>query len=381
MATPDRRPRNLNRLAASSPRKFHPYSKQIRKGVNETFDRIYACVYGHCAGDAVGLLTETLSKSEARKRYREVYKNLEFIHKKIVSDVHRRKWLIGEWTDESDMMILILQTIIMNKGEVKPRYFARCLMEWAEKGFPELDDVCGNGLCPQIKAVISHPQFSEEPQKASEILWRDSGKLTATNSALSRTAILGTLKYNAIGTVIKNTLDICNITHPDPRCRASCVALTTTIAILIQRNDRQIKKSGSYNVEAVVDESFIYASKLLGTYEEVKELKRAMHPSSLKELKLDEPGRANYTYKTLGAGYWALRQKNFREAIQDIVLEGGDADANAAVAGALLGCKLGLGAIPRSWRENLAHKEWLDSLMDRYFDIHEGRHLKKETTL
>lgn len=46
-----------------------------------------------------------------------------------------------------------------------------------------------------------------------------------------------------------------------------------------------------------------------------------MHPSSLKELKLDEPGKANYTYKTLGAGFWALRQKDFREAIQDVVLE------------------------------------------------------------
>ncbi|XP_062593715.1 ADP-ribosylarginine hydrolase Tri1-like [Saccostrea cucullata] len=379
MATPTRRPRNLN--SSLTPRKYHPYSKQIRKGVNETFDRVYACVYGHCVGDAIGLLTETFSKTEAKKRYREVYKSLELIHKKIVPDAHRRKWLIGEWTDESDMMILILQTIVMNKGEVNAHYFARCLMEWAEKGFPELDDICGNGLCPQIKAVISHPQFSEEPEKASEIMWRDSGKLNATNSALSRTAILGTLQYHTIGTVIKNTLDICNITHPDPRCRASCVALTTTIALLLQRNDRQIKKSGSYDIEAVVDESFTYASKLLVTYEEVKELKRAMHPSNLKDLRLDEPGKTNYTYKTLGAGFWALRQKNFREAIQDIVLEGGDSDANAAVGGALLGCKLGLSAIPRSWRENLIHREWLDILLDRYFDIHEGRHIKKETTL
>ena len=55
--------------------------------------------------------------------------------------------------------------------QVKPRYFARCLMEWAEKGFPELDDVCGNGLCPQIKAVISHPQFSEEPQKVKLLVF------------------------------------------------------------------------------------------------------------------------------------------------------------------------------------------------------------------
>lgn len=40
-------------------------------------------------------------------------------------------------------------------------------MEWSEKGFPELDDVCGNGICPQIKAVISHSQFSEEPEKVN----------------------------------------------------------------------------------------------------------------------------------------------------------------------------------------------------------------------
>lgn len=54
-----------------------------------------------------------------------MYKNLEYIHKKIVSDIHRRKWLIGEWTDESDMMILILRTIIMNKGEVIQRKYTQ----------------------------------------------------------------------------------------------------------------------------------------------------------------------------------------------------------------------------------------------------------------
>lgn len=53
------------------------------------------------------------------------------------------------------------------------------------------------------------------------------------------------------------------------RCQASCVALTTTIALLVQKNERQIKKSGSYDVEAVVDESFTYASKILVTYAEV----------------------------------------------------------------------------------------------------------------
>ena len=45
--------------------------------------------------------------------------------------------------------------------------------------------------------------------------------------------------------------------------------------------------------------------------------------------------------------------------------QGGDADSNACVAGAMLGCKLGLEAIPQSWREGLLHKEWLDQKIAR----------------
>lgn len=39
----------------------------LRKEVNRVYDQIYAIVYGHCVGDAIGLLTETLTKEEAKK--------------------------------------------------------------------------------------------------------------------------------------------------------------------------------------------------------------------------------------------------------------------------------------------------------------------------
>ncbi len=42
---------------------------------------------------------------------------------------------------------------------------------------------------------------------------------------------------------------------------------------------------------------------------------------------------------------------------EDVRLEGGDADTNAAVAGALLGARFGVKDIPL---------EWLESLRDRY---------------
>ncbi|XP_052085314.1 ADP-ribosylarginine hydrolase Tri1-like [Mytilus californianus] len=362
-------------------RKYQPYTRALRKEVNRVYDQIYAIVYGHCIGDAIGLLTENLTREEAKKKYKEVHNKLEYVHKKILPDVHRRKWVIGDWTEESDHMLLILQSILSQNGEVDPLDFSRKLMEWNEKGFPELNDVCGLGTCPQVKSVISHPQFSEEPKKAAEIVWRDSRNMYATNAAVARTSVIGFHHYNNFGQVIKHTLDICNTTHSDPRCHASCVAVTTVMSLLLQRNERHIKKDGSYNLTGVTEEAFRYASRLLPSYDQVKELKKYMFCETLKALELDEQCKSNYTYKTLGAAMWGLRQKDFRQAIQDIVMEGGDADANAAVAGALLGCKLGIQAIPRTWIDQLGNRLWLDNLLDRYFDILEGRRTTKETTL
>ena len=45
--------------------------------------------------------------------------------------------------------------------------------------------------------------------------------------------------------------------------------------------------------------------------------------------------------------------------------QGGDADTNGAVAGALLGCKLGASALPATWLNELKYKDWLDGHIDR----------------
>lgn len=46
-----------------------------------------------------------------------------------------------------------------------------------------------------------------------------------------------------------------------------------------------------------------------------------MKCSDLKQLKLDESGKIGYTFKTLGSGFWALKQNDFRKAITKIVLQ------------------------------------------------------------
>ncbi|KAK7102754.1 ADP-ribosyl-[dinitrogen reductase] glycohydrolase-like [Littorina saxatilis] len=363
--------------------RFSPY-KVMHREARRIYDRIFATIYGQCVGDALGLLTENLTKEECKKVYGGVSSKLELVHRKLRQDAHRARWPLYHWTDETDQMILLLQSLIANRGLVVPKDFSRRLLEWSDNGIPELSDRCGQGLDTATKSVLTHPQFSETPQQAAEIVWRNSGCQSATNAAVSRTSILGLHRYNAHSKVMHNALEICNTTHPDPRCHASVVAVTTAITLMMQRDEKHLKKNGDYDTDAIISDCYVYATRcLLGRFSEIKELKRHMFATSLKDLHLGEVGATNYTIKTVGAAFWALKQKDFRSAIQDIVMEGGDSDANAAVAGSVLGCKLGLSAIPHSWIESLVSRQWLDRLIEAYLNMMErGKATPKaETTV
>ena len=45
-------------------------------------------------------------------------KELEYETKNIANDMHRMRWEVGDWTDDSDQMILIMQSLLDNNGKV-----------------------------------------------------------------------------------------------------------------------------------------------------------------------------------------------------------------------------------------------------------------------
>ncbi len=71
-------------------------------------DNIVGAIYGNAIGDALGLATEFMTKEEVNKHYGEK----KITYDAIVQDGHRRRWKKGDWTDDTDQMILIMQTII-----------------------------------------------------------------------------------------------------------------------------------------------------------------------------------------------------------------------------------------------------------------------------
>lgn len=53
-----------------------------------------------------------------------------------------------------------------------------------------------------------------------------------------------------------------------------------------------------------------------------------------------------------------------------IVLSGGDADTNAAVAGAILGAKFGICHIPEEWKSGLLHASMLHDKVQKFYAMY-----------
>jgi ADP-ribosylglycohydrolase len=75
-----------------------------------------------------------------------------------------------------------------------------------------------------------------------------------------------------------------------------------------------------------------------------------------------------YTLKAMGAGFYGLlSRQSFADTILALIKEGGDADSNAAVCGAMMGARIGYSNLPKDWLSSLRHKPWLDKKGDILF--------------
>lgn len=74
-----------------------------------------------------------------------------------------------------------------------------------------------------------------------------------------RTSILGTWEFDNLDKVIENTKNACKVTHADPRCVASCVAVTIAIALMLQRKFEL--NNGQQDVEKIMKIAHSYAEK------------------------------------------------------------------------------------------------------------------------
>lgn len=303
-------------------------------------DKVKGIIYGQAIGDALGLSTEFMSKSEVQKAYPDGINSYEDIQ----VDAHTERWVKGDWTDDTDQMLCILDAIL-EEGSLSVDGVSKKFMEWY-LGEPM-------GIGNTVFSVLSDRNFLHAPHTVSQKVWELSGRQSAANGGVMRTSILGIWDHTNPDKVEHNAKEICQITHYDPRCVASCVAVSIAISMLLL---------GTNNDDNIIKECIKRARE----YDNKIENSLSNLPNKIEALKLDEPSSIGYTYKALAAGFWVFKHsKSFEEGIKCIIYEGGDADTNASVGGAILGAKFGYRGIPEQLKEGLVYRTELDTRIDQ----------------
>jgi ADP-ribosylglycohydrolase len=329
----------------------------------ELIDKIKGTIYGNAIGDAIGLSTEFLTGDAVK----EFYKDKELSYANIIDDFHRSRWQKGDWTDDTDQMLLIMDSLLANAGHINTVDFAARLRFWVDHGYVELGDLAGLGLGLTVKRVVMHKKFTEDPHAASDEIFRASQGRAAANGAVMRTSILGIPNFSNLDQVIENTTQIAKVTHFDPRCVASCIAGTTAIAMMLQGQDCASKQ----NMKVICGKAIELARQVLKEHKEHdKEFTKLCEVKKIKELYLDDRDSIGYTFKCIASGIFAVKYaKDFKSAITELVMEAGDADTNGAIAGALVGCRFGYSKLPRDWLDGLVNKKWLDQRVEKFLKL------------
>jgi hypothetical protein len=89
-----------------------PTAAAVRSPISNreiVIDRIRGCIYGNAIGDALGLASEFTRADMAKHFYGYLPRCISYAD--ILRDDHRFNWIPGDWTDDTDQMLLILDSV------------------------------------------------------------------------------------------------------------------------------------------------------------------------------------------------------------------------------------------------------------------------------
>jgi len=276
--------------------------------------RVIGAVVGWAAGDALGAPFEFGPSGRFSRRFPRPACG------SATEMVGGRGWLPGEWTDDTQMGLLVAYSLLDHDGLDEADIYHR-FVTWLRAGPADVGS--------QTRAVLG----SGLPFDGAAKAYFDSGRLAAGNGSLMRTipAAIYWSQQNveASGDAARR---ISGLTHGDPAAGDGCAIYHRLIAAALDGRDP--------------------LDALPGALADIPEERRdrwveVCDPTWAPE-KATEPNGA--VWPTLGTALWALRsQATFADALRMVVDCGGDTDTIAAVAGGQLGAVQGIQAVPSRW--------------------------------
>lgn len=232
------------------------------------------------------------------------------------------------WDDDLAQAFELAQSLARHR-RADPRDLADRFVRWARTN--------GRGMGAQTRRAIELFEKGFAPLDAGRMVWEKSLGRAAGNGGVMRVAPVGLAFHDDPAALARAAHDATAITHADPRCTQSALAVAAAVAALLRG-------------EPALDAALAALRALPSPEPELLEAVSAAPRRRLDDIPVRAPEAIGYTVTCAAAGFWAVAQDSpLEETLLAVVNAAGDADTNGAVAGALLGARHGLEAIPPRW--------------------------------
>jgi ADP-ribosyl-[dinitrogen reductase] hydrolase len=309
-------------------------------------DRYRGTLLGVAVGNALGLGHEGSSRASLRRHFPEG-----------VSEVDPRE-RNSQWDDDLAQTV-VLGEALLAADELDPDDVGARLLRWAREN--------GRGMGVLIGEVVAGLAEGRSAMDAARAAWERGGWSTAGNGAIMRCAPVA-LRWRRRGARLVSTARTSAlVTHYDPRCEWSTVAFDVALCFALAGKSLDLGELAGALQKVEEGEQPDEA------LDQVVEAVRSVPAADLDDLDLDDPMDMGYTLKAMQVGLWCLEQDRPLDVLLPrIVGAGGDTDTNGAVAGAALGARAGLGAIPGRWISGVRDSGLIEGLADDLFAASEG---------
>jgi len=321
-------------------------------------------IVGALLGDARGVATEFINDKQEINTLYGNFINSNWINR---SDSFRKNFLVGYGTDDTAQLYMVIDTFThafkqqrKQLSMLDAQNFINILIRWFDKGLVEINHPMCVGLGQLTHDIIKKHKFDSNNSTKTNLfepaykVWKSTLHTKKykpqPNGAVMRTSVIGLV--GDIDCVLHNTKLLTMLTHYDANCVVSSMMISGIINQLTYYDgsyDFNFDNIIAYVIRKIkVNLVKPFENEIIDQQNTVdwNTLNFYINTSQIEELKLNDPQMIGYTYKCMGSAIFALRMvfndnstniNDIFKYINMIVMEGGDADTNATVVGAVLG--------------------------------------------
>jgi ADP-ribosyl-[dinitrogen reductase] hydrolase len=240
----------------------------------------------------------------------------------------------GEWTDDTQMSICVAE--VAATGNLDPAAVGDRFLEWY-RGRPR--DV-GN----QTGAVLERARQGSDCAGVAAEYFRRNPHNAAGNGSLMRTAPVALAHLGDTAATVASARAISELTHADPQAGDACVLWCAAIGHAVMQGGLQ----GAPDPHELLPEG--RAGRWAGRLQEAETAPRRTFSHNGYVVTAHQAAQAAVHQTSVPEAMPCL---HLQDALRAAVHIGHDTDTVAAIAGALLGARWGVSAIPFAWRRML----------------------------